>query len=698
MKRKLIIYFLPFFILGVFSFGVYQSGKKEKVLLDILSKSLAVSHYEKAVYDKNFSQKLYNLYMKNLDVRKLFLLKDDVDKLSKYKNKLDAEIEETNYDFFDLSTQIMNARVKECEMFYQEILDKPFNFDEAETIETDPEKLDFSKNEKERHERWRKLLKYQTLIKLDDLLSKQEDAEKSKDTSYKVMKFSDLEQKAREKTGNDYKEYFHRLSMEDDNDHLSTYLNSYVGTFDPHSEYMPPKDKANFDIHMSGQLEGIGAQLYEQNGYIKVSHIVPGSPSWKDGELKAGDIILKVAQGELEPVSVVDMKIDDAVQMIRGKKGTEVKLTVKKPDGSIINVALIRDIVILEETYAKSSVLQLDGSKSRIGYIYLPGFYADFNNRKGRRSAVDVAAELEKLKKDQVDGIILDLRNNGGGSLQDAIEMSGLFIKSGPIVQVKSRENEPYILTDRDPRIQYDGKLIVMVNTLSASASEILAAAMQDYGRAVLVGAPSTYGKGTVQTFIELDDIVSNSYSEMKPFGALKITIQKFYRIDGGATQLKGVIPDVILPDLYGALDLGEKELDNAMKWDEIRPADYTKWPIPVSNLPEVKELSKERVLKNKTFNLISENSQRLKRQSDISEYSLNLKEYRAMQDKLKDDAKKFDKMLDNDTHLNASLCSDDYRAFEGDSIKMASAKLWSKDLKKDVYIEETLKIMSDIK
>jgi carboxyl-terminal processing protease len=405
-----------------------------------------------------------------------------------------------------------------------------------------------------------------------------------------------------------------------------------------------------------------------------------------------------VAQASAEPVSVVDMRLDDAVQLIRGKKGTEVRLTVKKPDGAIVIISLIRDIVILEDTYAKSAILQIDGSGKRYGYINLPGFYANFNDRNGRGSAHDVSIEIEKLKKEEVDGIILDLRNNGGGSLQDAIEMSGLFIKNGPIVQVKSREDEPYILSDRDSRIQYDGNLIVMVNTLSASASEILAAAMQDYQRAVIVGAPSTYGKGTVQRFIELDDVVSNSYSQLKPFGALKVTIQKFYRINGGATQLRGVIPDVILPDLYGSIELGEKELDNAMKWDEISPATYTKWQIPVTNLPEVIASSKSRVLQNKTFGLISENADRLKMQSKVTEYSLNLKDYRDLQVKLREDGKKFDKMLDGDTKLNVSTLSDDLKAFAGDSVKVSSAKAWQKELKKDVYLEEAVYIMKDLK
>jgi carboxyl-terminal processing protease len=698
MKRKISLYLLPVFILGFFAFTHYTSGTREKVLLEVLSKSITLSHYQNAILDKNFSQKFYNLYIKNIDVRKLFLLKDDLDKLGKFKGKLDVEIKDASYDFFDLSVKILGSRVNESELIYKEILGKPFNFDQAETIETDPDKLEFSKNEKERRERWRKLLKYQTLIKLDELLTRQENAINQKDTAYKVLEFGELEKQAREKVLNDYTEYFHRLKKEDYNDKLSIYLNSYISSFDPHSEYMPPKDKANFDINMSGQLEGIGAQLVEQDGYIKVSSIVPGSPSYKQGELKAGDLILKVAQGEAEPVSIVDMKIDDAVQLIRGKKGTEVRLTVKKASGAIVTISIIRDIVILEDRYAKSAIVQLDGSSKRYGYIYLPSFYVDFNNRNGRRCATDIELEIEKLKREDIQGIILDLRFNGGGSLPDVVEMGGLFIKDGPIVQVKSRDEKPYILSDRDSRIQYDGDLLIMVNLLSASASEILAAAMQDYGRAVIVGAPATFGKGTVQRMIELDDVISNSYSEFKPFGALKVTTQKFYRINGGATQLKGVIPDIILPDIYEDIDIGEKELDNVMQWDEISPVNYTKWQLPVSNLAQLNELSKARVHESSTFNLITENAKRLKNQSDISEYSLNLKEYRAFQTKLKEESKKFDNLLKDDTHLTARSLAADMEVDPNDTMKVSLAKSWHKELKKDVYIEEAIKIIQDMK
>jgi carboxyl-terminal processing protease len=698
MKRKVLLLFLPILLLGIFSFNLFKSGQKEKILLEALHRSLSSVHYEKALLDKNFSQKVYDLYIKSIDSRKLYLLKEDVDLLSKYRGRLDVEIKENKFDFYDLSVSLIEKRIKETEAIYKEILEKPFDFSKEESFESDPDKLEFSKNARDRYERWRRLLKYQTLIKLDDFLTKQENAIRDKDTSVKVLEFAELEKNARDKVREDYKEYFRRLYQLTETDRLATYLNSYTGSYDPHSEYMPPREKERFDTRMSGHFEGIGATLTEQFGYTKVANIIAGSPSWKQGELKTGDIILKVAQGEAEPVSIVDMRLDDAVQLIRGKKGTEVRLTVKKPDGTIVIIPIIRDVVIIEDTYAKSAVVKIDGSSKRYGYIYLPSFYVDFSNRNGRRCAVDVGIEIEKLKKEEVDGIILDLRSNGGGSLQDVVEMAGLFIKDGPIVQVKSREDKPYILSDRDTRIQYDGNLMVMVNSISASASEILAAAMQDYERAIVVGTPSTYGKGTVQRIIELDEIVNNLYAQLKPFGALRVTVQKFYRVNGGATQLKGVVPDIVMPDIYGAFDFGEKELDNVMPWDEIAPANYKKWSLPISNMQQVKELSLARMAKNNTFTLVSDNAKRLKAQSEITQFPLNLKQYRDIQADRNNAAKKFDKMLDGDTKLAANWLADDFASFAGDTVKISSARNWHKELKKDAYLEEAVFIMQDLK
>ena len=699
MNSKVIQYSLPLILIAFFAFTVYQSGRKEKILLEVLTKSLEAGHYEGYKIDDLISGRLYKKYIEDLDYGKRYFLKSDIEMLKKSKYELDDEINSGSFNFFDQTVELIIKRQSEVENFHADILKNPFNFDKKEQLETDPEKLDYPKSEKERKNRWRKLLKYQTLAKLNNLLTIQENAIADKDTAFKVETFEAIEKKAREKIANDYKEMFRRLNRLNEKDRLSAYLNALTESYDPHSEFMPPKEKTNFEIRMSGKFEGIGASLQEQNdGYIKVARIIPGSASWKQGQLKAGDVILKVAQGVDEPLNIVGMRLDDAVQYIRGKKGTEVRLTIKKPDGSIVIIPIIRDIVVIEETFAKSAILKKEGSDFKTGYIYLPSFYVDFNNRNGRHCSKDVKLEIEKLKRENVDGIILDLRNNGGGSLQDVVDMAGLFIEEGPIVQVKGRYGRPYILKDRDPRVQYDGKLIIMVNTLSASASEILAAAMQDYERAIIVGSPITYGKGTVQKIVNLDQMISNSYDDVKPLGALRLTIQKFYRVNGGATQLKGVEADIDLPDLYGGVEIGERELDGVIPWDEIDAVKYIKWENPVTGLNTLNEKSKKRISVHKDFNLVNENSQRMKKQRELTAYSLNLKKYRTNQKKLKEESKKYDNIFKEKTSVDAYSLKEDLEKMSGDSTKIAGAKEWEKSLGKDAYLEETVKIMEEMK
>ncbi len=441
-----------------------------------------------------------------------------MDNLNIFRTKIDDEINNSNYSFFNISVDIIKQRIKNTKAFYEEILSKPFDYSINETYETAAKKKEYSKDLDELKERWRKILKYETIQNLNISVGKKEDAIADNNKSYKIKTFEELEKESRKKVLKTYNDWFRRLSKIKIKDRRSTYLNSITSSFDPHTTYLLPKEKENFDIRISGQLEGIGAQLIESNGYIKVTRIIPGSASWKQGELKEGAIILKVAQKDKEPVSIVDMRLDEAVKLIRGKKGSEVRLTVKKIDGNIYTIPIIRDIVVLEETFAKSALIKKN--KKNYGYIYLPKFYVNFKNSKARHCSKDVEIEINKLKAENPHGIILDLRNNGGGSLRDVVEMAGLFIKKGPIVQIKSRNGSPYLLKDEDEQVHYDGPLIILVNTFSASASEILAAAMQDYNRAIIIGSPTTYGKGTVQRIISFDRIIGRRYDDLKPFGA----------------------------------------------------------------------------------------------------------------------------------------------------------------------------------
>lgn len=699
MRIKSINFIALLAITATFLFGFavkdYGQEKKNEILMEVIIQSLNSGHYSTNPLNDEFSEKTYDLYLERMDYSKRFLLAQDVDLLNKYRTKIDNEIQNKSYDFFKLSNNILEGRINESRKFYKNILSKPFDFSVKETVETDPEKLDFAASKDELKERWRKILKRATLARVVNMLETQETALADNDETVEIKSFEEIEKEAREKVLKSHDDWFRRLDQLDENDRLSTYINAIANIFDPHTGYFPPKDKENFDISMSGQLEGIGATLSEKDGFTEVVRIVPGSPSARQGDLESGDLIMKVGQANDEPVDIEGMRLDDVVKMIRGKKGTEVRLTVKKISGDIITVPIVRDVVILDETYAKSALLNREDVKDPIGYIKLPKFYADFQQRGGRRCAVDVREEVEKLKAENVGGIILDLRNNGGGSLYDVVEMAGLFIDKGPVVQVKSRGANPEVMKDRDPSVVYDGPLIIMVNSFSASASEIMAAAMQDYDRAVIVGSPSTFGKGTVQRFYDLDRLISADYDDVKPLGALKLTTQKFYRINGGATQLKGVIPDIILPDAYSYIEVGEKEHDFSMPWDEIEPASYDKWDAGYS-MEKVRQRSEKRTESDEYFQLAEDNANRLKRQRDKSEFTLNLEEFRAEKKANKEESEKYKGIEHEIDGLSVAALS--MEPAITDTVKLEIQADFHKKLGKDIYLNEAISIMQDMK
>ncbi len=691
--NKILIFILVSTIISSSSF--IDGGKKEKLLLKVLIGTLKNGHFVSLSIDDNFSEKVFKNYLEKLDYSKRFLLKSDMDNLNIFRTKIDDEINNSNYSFFNISVDIIKQRIKNTKAFYEEILSKPFDYSINETYETAAKKKEYSKDLDELKERWRKILKYETIQNLNISVGKKEDAIADNNKSYKIKTFEELEKESRKKVLKTYNDWFRRLSKIKIKDRRSTYLNSITSSFDPHTTYLLPKEKENFDIRISGQLEGIGAQLIESNGYIKVTRIIPGSASWKQGELKEGAIILKVAQKDKEPVSIVDMRLDEAVKLIRGKKGSEVRLTVKKIDGNIYTIPIIRDIVVLEETFAKSALIKKN--KKNYGYIYLPKFYVNFKNSKARHCSKDVEIEINKLKAENPHGIILDLRNNGGGSLRDVVEMAGLFIKKGPIVQIKSRNGSPYLLKDEDEQVHYDGPLIILVNTFSASASEILATAMQDYNKAIIINSPTTYDKGTVQRIISFDRIIGRRYDDLKPFGAMKLTTQKFYRINGGTTQLKGVVPDVILPDMYSYIKVGEKELDNAITWTEIPPAQYDKWKTK-PNYDKIKRMSKKRLNKNKSFKLIEKNAKRMKMLKNKTKYTLNFKKYRKRKVAESAKANKYKNIMKTETGLNISILKADYATIKNDSTKSAGMNAWIVKLKKDVYINEVVSVFQELK
>jgi len=680
-------------VLGLLSFSIVNLQlDKNKIVLDIVMSGLNNAHYSPVDINDDFSSKFFDLYLERLDYNKKFLLQADIEKLKKYKTEIDDQINYGTFQYFELCNEIILKRIEEKEQWYKEMLDKPFNYTVDESYETDPDKLKFAQNETQLKQEWQKYLKYQALYRLSEMLDDQEKIKAAKDTSAKVISYDSLELSARKKVLKLTDDWFKRLKKFNKKDRFASYINTITALYDPHSEFFPPKEKKKFDQSMSGQLEGIGARLQQKDDYIKVTEIVVGSPSYKQGDLKSGDLIIKVAQGPNEPVDIVGMDIDDAIELIKGKKGTEVRLTVKKTDGTIKVIPIIRDIIQLDETFAHSAILE--NGKNKVGYVKLPTFYTDFTRNGARRCAEDIKQEVIKLKKEQVNGIIIDLRDNGGGSLQEVVNMGGLFIEKGPIVQVRKKNGVTEELKDYDESKIYDGPLAIMVNRNSASASEILAAAMQDYKRAVVLGSQS-FGKGTVQSFLDLDNYLLPQFDTIKPLGSVKVTMQKFYRINGGTTQLRGVEPDIALPDPYSMIETGEKELDYPMPWDEIKKAIYE--PYTFLNYSKIKKNSDDRIKKSKSFQLIQEEAREIKAKKDDSKYSLVLDKYRKEQSTLKENNKKYDELQKEIKGFEVKLLKVDEDAMKNDSTKILREKNWVKSLKKDVYLHEASYVIGDM-
>lgn len=685
-----IAYFLnPFSV-----FNNEPNPEKDAALMRAVLQHLAGVHFQPKAIDDEFSKSVYGLYLKDIDGGKRFYNQADIDKMSVYERKIDDQANVGTFEFFDLSVTLMDQSLTKTQGWYREILASPIDFSKNEMLEADGEKLAWAKDDTELRSRWEKWMKYELLSRITDEQAKQEKPDFKGDKK----DFATIEKEQRAKVLDTYDKWFKRLQKLDRNRRLEVYLNSFTNVFDPHSGYFSPSDKENFDIQMSGKLEGIGARLQSDGEKTKITEIVPGGPAWKQGALEANDVILKVAQGDTdaESIDVMGWDIDDVVSKIRGPKGTRVTLTIQKSDASEKVITITRDVVIMEEGFAKSLILNADNKEQdKIGYIFLPKFYADFTPSGATSCAADVQKEVAKLKSEQVKGIILDLRGNGGGSLRDVVQMSGLFIEEGPIVQVKSRNKKPEIMNDNDQRVQWGGPLVVMVNGFSASASEILAAAMQDYGRAVIVGSTGTYGKGTVQRFYDLDNVEPNE--AVKPLGSMKLTMQKFYRVTGKTTQLDGVTPDIVLPDFYNLVDNGERDNDFPLESTTIDPVPFNQSAYRISDLDQLKKNSASRVNADPTFKKVNENASRLRKQKDQTVYPLQLEKYVQWDKKMEEEANRFDNIFKPIDGFNVQNLSADLPQIQSDTSRIARNDSWLKDRKKDIQLYETTLIMLDM-
>lgn len=667
--------------------------KYEKILRNV-GIVLEQGHYSPKKIDDNFSKEVLNKYIDEIDPDKYIFLQKDIDNFKKYETKIDDEIHGASLESFFAISSVYTARLDEIMKSYKDILSKPFTFATDENILLDGDKRRFAKTEIEKNDYGRKRLKYLVLQRYSDLLDDKEKNSGKKD--YVIKADSTLEREARMQVAKQMDRYFSTLKNHNDPDEMfSDFVNAITGSMDPHTTYFAPVDKRSFDELLSGTFYGIGAQLKEDDGKIKIASLVSGGAAWKSGNLSVEDEIIKIAQGNKDPVDVTGYSVTDAVKLIRGsEKGSEVRLTIKKPDGTIKVISLLRQKVELEDTFVKSAIIN---GTHKIGFIYLPEFYADFDHPDGRRCAVDVAKEIVKLKAENVEGIVMDLRGNGGGSLYDVVDMAGLFIEDGPICQVKGRDEKPMVLNDRDRGVLYSGPLAVMVDELSASASEIFAAAIQDYKRGIIIGSTSTYGKGTVQRNVSLDPQAENILFK-KPtegLGDVKLTFRKFYRISGGATQLKGVTPDIVVPDRLEYVKIREKDNPDALKWDEIAQASYTPWN-PGYDVNALISNTNQQLNNNTTFKLIRDDIQMLDKNSD-KEYSLNVQKYRTEVKQLRGVAKQLDSLSKLKVDLNVKNLSTDEATIQADKDKTEKNKQFLKRVGNDIYIDETVKVMDNM-
>jgi carboxyl-terminal processing protease len=699
MSKKFIPVLILLILAGIFiGYGVKGKSdadprtKYEKILHNV-GIVLEQGHYSPKKIDDKFSQEVLKKFEDDLDPDKYIFFQQDINGFKKFENRIDDEIHGAPLQSFYAISDVYLKRIDEVAASYQEILKHPFDFKKDEYLQTDSDKRSFPKTAEERNDYGRKRLKYLVLVRYVDL---QEQRDSAIDKKEAAKADTTLQREAVEVVAKQMKRYFETLKNHNSSDDLfSSFVNAITSTMDPHTTYFAPVDKRTFDEMLSGTFYGIGAQLMEKDGKITISSLITGMPAWKTNEITPGDEIIKVGEGDAPPVDVTGYAVTDAVKLIRGEKeGSIVKLTLKKADGSIKVVPIARGKISLDDTFARSAVINNNGHK--IGYIFLPEFYANFDDPSGRRSATDVAKEVQKLKDAHVEGIIMDLRGNGGGSLQDVVDMVGLFVKGGPVVQVKGRDGEPSVLSDKTKEVMYSGPLAVMVDELSASASEIFAAAIQDYHRGIIIGS-STYGKGTVQRNVSLDPQAENPFFNRpaEGLGDVKLTFKKFYRINGGATQLKGVTPDILIPDRLENAKLREKDNPDALAWDQIPKAQYTLWNPGYSYSSVIANVNND-ISNNVDFKEIQKLVGVLDKYRD-EPTPLNIDKYKQMQQDIREAAKKLDDYSKSPTFLKVTTLAPDSLAMQGDTAKISKQENFLKTVSNDLYIDETVKALEKV-
>ena len=697
MRKNIFTPFLAFLIsIASCSFisNDFDSNDKDELIIQLITYVLDEAHYLDVEIDDNFSEKVYNTFLENLDPYKRYFISSDINEFSKYKYEIDDYFKKPNSDFFELVYNRYSKRVSESKLIYEEILSSPFDFSKDEIFNLDTDKITYVENKIQLSERWRKILKIYLIENFHDEI--EDDKTKyNDDNSFKIRSHDEIQKTLRKDLLQTMDDSYRFLQEElQRQDWFSVYINSFVSQYDPNTSYLDPETRERFDVDMSGNYAGIGARLQKKIDKVEITEVISGGPAWRENNLEKGDIILKVRQeNQEEPVSILGMRLSEAVKLIKGEKGTKVYLTIKKVNGNISEISVKRDIVILEETYIKSSIVKKNNDN--YGIINIPKFYIDFDNQDNRDAAKDLKIEVNRLKSEGVSGLVIDLRNNGGGSLKTVVDMAGLFIKSGPVVQVKYSDKEKQILSDKDRSISWEGPLVILVNEGSASASEILAAAMQDYKRAIIIGGNQTWGKGTVQNIFPLNRMVrGNTNGDL---GALRYTTQKYYRINGGSVQLEGVKSDINVPYRYKYLDFGERDSKNPLQWDEIDKADYILWESNF-NFDIAIQKSNERMSNNEYLRLVDDNAMWIKNIRDNKLVNLNYQVYKNQLEENSKKSEKFNALDEYSSNYKFKSLQYEIDLINNDSVLGIKRRRWHKSLNKDIYIDEALNVLSDLK
>lgn len=689
---------------------------RETVLAEAASALLGHEHVLARPIDDGVSKQAFERFIDELDSGKLFLLDADVKRLARFETDMDDELAAGDLSLGRKGTTLVALRRKVVAELVARILATPLDFAAKETFETDAKKRAFCKTEEELAARWRSVLKLQVLERtqeLEDTLEKRTkpnpnaqkptdpDEAKREAAAEKALgdipaTFEGRRDKVQKEIAARFATQFTRLASAGDKlEPAQTFINALNGAFDPHTTYLPPAEEAELGIALTGRLEGIGATLREQEHYILVDDLVPGGAAWQQGKLEAGDLILSVTQEGKEAVDVMDMPIGKVVAMIRGPKGTVVILKVKKQDGRLDTISITRDVVRIEAAYARGAILKSKGNPD-VGYVHLPSFYGD-SSRPGERNATeDMKKILVELTKKNVGSLVFDLRGNGGGLLTHARDIVGLFVKDGPVVQTKDGKGEIEVLRDKDPSIAFNGTVVVLVDRFCASAAEIVAGGLQDYERAVVVGTSATHGKGTVQAVIDLDQQTKRR-GKGDPLGLYKVTVQAYYRVSGASTQLKGVVPDILLPDPTSFVESGERTLPHAIPWSQIPAVQFTRVPH-AWKIPDLATASTARTSASPDLATVTKLAKVMEARKDKTAKPLERAAWQAEYKQNKADVEALDpkKTADRKALMEVAPLGQDATA--ADPRLQKQLDKWKDRLARDLWVDESTRILADMK